>query len=134
MKQINLYSKKTVFAKAFFFLTVLILIGSLISQDWNKPNWLQLFSAAGNVLVFYIITTQTYRKTRIELYKNHLIYRLTGQKQDSTIDINNQTKITHDWKGIYFSNNNSGEFISTNNMSKKEANKIFNTIEQFYNN
>jgi hypothetical protein len=133
MEQINLYSKKTVFAKVFFFITILILIGSLISQDWNKPNWLQLFSAVINVLVFYIITTQTYKKTRIELYKNHLIYRLTGQKQDSTIAINNQTKISYDWKGIYFNNDNSGAFISTDNMSKKEANKIFNKIEQFYN-
>jgi hypothetical protein len=132
MEQIKLYSKKTVFAKVFFVITILILIGSLISQDWNKPNWLQLFSAVGNVLVFFILTTQTYKKTRLELYKNHLIYRLTGQKQDSTIIINNQTKITNDWKGIYFNNDNSAEFITTNNMSKKEANKIFNKIEQFY--
>lgn len=133
MEQINLYSKKKVFIKIFLIISIFFLIAILITEDWNKPKWISLFSASTNVFLFYILTTRTYQKTRIELHRNHLIYRLNNQKQDSIIDINNKTKITQDWKGIYFTTDNSSQFISTNDISKKQTNKIFNRIRQFYN-
>jgi ABC-type nickel/cobalt efflux system permease component RcnA len=132
MKTIKIYKSRKTAILIFLILTAMMFLGNIFSQDWKDPNWLSLISSGLNIVVFYFMFTNTYKNVRIELHKNQVVYRLAGQREDSSIAFSENPNISKDWKGIYFQTEGERSSISLDGISTRNGENIFKSIADFY--
>ena len=132
MKKLQIYIIQKIILSILLFIVFIVFIVSLLNHFQNASHWTLVFSSALNVITIFIIYFFSYQKTKIVLYKEQIVYRLFGQKNDEIILVNPHSEFTKDWKEIIIKTANETHRISLDRINKKEANNIFIEILYFY--
>lgn len=101
-KMIHLASRKNrlfVLLLCTFFILLSVLY--ILDQDWSDPDWIRLLGALFHICFAGFMYWHS-RSAQMQLYPDHLMYRLAGKRQKHIIPITPVTQISKDWKGIYF--------------------------------
>ena len=132
MKTIEIYKTRKKLLVIILTIWAILLVLYLITEGWSDPNWFLLFSLACNLFAVLGIYIISYKNTKINLFKDKLIYRLAGQKKDELIPVFDDTVFSKDWKGIYIKKDNDFNMISLNGISVKDGERIFKELKDFY--
>ncbi len=132
MKTIKIYKTRKKLLVIILIIWAILLVLYLITEGWSDPNWFLLFSWACNLFAVLGIYITSYKNTKIELFKDKIIYRLARQKKDELIPVFEETVFSKDWKGIYIKKDNDLNMISLNGINFKDGERIFKELKDFY--